>query len=67
MPRYRLRTSRRRATVQCALQTRLEARMLFLLIFLAGLGIGAALAYHLAGVPALKQRLRELDGPQRDN
>lgn len=35
--------------------------MLFLIVFLAGMAIGAGLAYHFTGVAALKWRLAELE------
>lgn len=35
--------------------------MLFLIIFLAGMAAGAGLAYHFAGVAALKLKLAELE------
>lgn len=35
--------------------------MIFLVIFLAGMAAGAALAYHLTGVAAMKQRLADLE------
>ena len=35
--------------------------MIFIVIFLAGVAAGAGLAYHFAGVSALKLRLAELE------
>jgi len=35
--------------------------MIFIVIFLAGMAAGAGLAYHFAGVAALKLRLAELE------
>ena len=35
--------------------------MIFIVIFLAGAATGAGLAYHFAGVAALKLRLAELE------
>lgn len=35
--------------------------MLFLIVFLAGMCIGAGLCYHFTGVAALKWRLAELE------
>lgn len=35
--------------------------MFFLIVFLAGMAAGAGLAYHYAGVAALKARLAELE------
>ena len=35
--------------------------MLFLIVFLAGMAAGAGLAYHFAGVAALKLKLAELE------
>lgn len=38
--------------------------MIFIVIFLAGMAAGAGLAYHFAGVAALKLRLAELERAQ---
>ena len=35
--------------------------MIFIVIFLAGMAAGAALAYHFAGVAMLKLRLAQLE------
>ena len=35
--------------------------MIFIVIFLAGAAAGAGLAYHFAGVAALKWRIAELE------
>ena len=35
--------------------------MIFIVIFLAGVAVGAGLAYHFAGVSALRARLAELE------
>ncbi|HEX4872182.1 MAG TPA: hypothetical protein VFV27_07715 [Nevskiaceae bacterium] len=35
--------------------------MIYLIVFLVGLACGAGLAYHLAGVAALKARLAEAE------
>lgn len=35
--------------------------MIFIVIFLAGMAAGAGIAYHFAGVAALRARLLELE------
>lgn len=40
--------------------------MIFLIVFLAGVMVGALLAYHLANVAELKRRAAQADASRQD-